>query len=119
MTIMLLPIKNFSHSAILVVASMLATTPAMGVDLVCSGQQMGELFVNTETGTVTISAKETLKVEVATETSNYRFEFKGKINKFKAVINRTNGQIILDAACTPMCWGGPIYGDCVPVKAMF
>jgi len=119
MTTMLLPIKNFTRHAILAIAAMLAITPAMAVDLVCTGQQMGELFVDTATGVVTISANETLKVEVATENSNYRFEFKGKKNKFKAVINRTNGQIILDAACIPMCWGGPIYGSCIPVKAKF
>jgi hypothetical protein len=99
--------------------AILAINPAKAVDLICTGQQMGDLFVDTTSGIVTFSANETLKVEVATENSNYRFEFKGKTNKFKAVINRTNGQIILDAACTPMCWGGPIYGNCVPVKTKF
>jgi hypothetical protein len=111
--------KNHICCLILGVIAILAITPAMAVDLICSGQQMGELFVDTASGMVTISANETLKVEVATENSNYRFEFKGKTNKFKAVINRTNGQIILDAACTPLCWGGPIYGNCVPVKTKF
>ncbi len=78
---------------------------------------MGELFVDTQTGIVTKSAEESLKVEMATENSNYRFNFRGKKSQFKALINRSNGQIILDEACMPECWGGPIFGTCKPVKA--
>lgn len=78
---------------------------------------MGEIFIDTVTGVVTKSAEETLKVEIATENTHYRFEFKGKKNQFKAVINRATGQIILDDACTPDCWGGPIFGICSVIKA--
>lgn len=119
MTPMLFLIKYFTRSFILVVTATLPTTPAFAVDLSCSGLQMGELFINTETGMVTKSAVETLKVDITTESSIYRFEFKGKKNQFKAIINRTNGQIILDEACTPECWGGPIFGNCTPVKVKF
>ena len=119
MTPMLFLIKNYMRGSILFVSAMLAITPALAVDLNCSGPQMGALFVNTESGMVTKSAEETLKVDITAEDSNYRFEFKGKKNKFKALINRTSGEIILDDACTPQCWGGPIFGNCTPVKAKF
>jgi hypothetical protein len=88
-------------------------------DLNCSGPQMGEIFIDTKTGNVTKSAEESLTVEVATENTHYRFEFKGKKSQFKATINRASGQIILEDACTPECWGGPIFGICTPVKAKF
>jgi hypothetical protein len=102
-----------------ILAAMLVTAPALAADFNCAGPQMGELFIDTQSGNVTKGAEETLKVEIATENSNYRFEFKGKKNKFKALINRANGQIELDEACTPECWGGPIFGTCTVVKAKF
>jgi hypothetical protein len=78
---------------------------------------MGDVFIDTTSGSVSKSAEETLKVEITTENSHYRFTFKGKKNKFKAIINRQSGQIVLDEACIPECWGGPIFGNCIPIKA--
>lgn len=112
-------IPSFLAAATLATAAVLATSPASAVDLTCTGQHLGELFIDTASGEVTKDAAETLTLEVATTNTNYRFEFKGKINKFKAVINRATGQIILSDACIPTCWGGPIYGTCTPVKAKF
>lgn len=106
-------------SAFLVIANLLTCCSVWAADLNCSGPQMGEIFVDTKTGNVTKSAEESLTVEVATENTHYRFEFKGKKSQFKATINRANGQIILEDACTPECWGGPIFGICTPVKAKF
>lgn len=106
-------------SLIFMLLAMFTGIPAQAVDLNCSIPQMGEIFVDTASGTVTKGADETLKVEIATENSHYRFEFKGKKNQFKAIINRANGQIELDDACTPECWGGPIFGTCTVVKAKF
>ena len=100
-------------------STILASTPAFAVDFICAIPQVGELFIDTQTGNVTKGADEVLKVEVATESSHYRFEFKGKKNQFKALINRVNGLIELDDACTPECWGGPIFGSCTVVKAKF
>lgn len=105
--------------SILAAALLLAAWPACAVDLNCTGQQFGELFIDTASGEVTKNAEETMTSEVATTNTSYRFEFKGKINKFKAVINRASGQIILSDACLPTCWGGPIYGTCTQVKAKF
>lgn len=102
---------------ILVITSLFSCNIIWAADLNCSGPHMGEIFIDTTTGSVTKSAEETLTVEIATENSHYRFEFKGKRNQFKAIINRATGQIILDDACTPTCWGGPIFGTCTPVKA--
>jgi hypothetical protein len=110
--------KHASLSIILVTA-ILASAPARAVDFSCSGPQMGELFIDTTTGNVTKGAEESLKAEIATENSHYRFEFKGKKSQFKALINRANGQIMLEDACMPECWGGPIFGTCTPVKAKF
>lgn len=93
--------------------------PAQAADLNCVIPQLGELFIDTESGEVTKDADETMKAEIASSNTSYRFEFKGKINKFKAVINRGSGQIILSNACAPECWGGPVYGTCEPVKAKF
>jgi hypothetical protein len=104
---------------IFMLTAMLAANNTLAADFNCTGPQMGELFIDTTSGNVTKGAEETLKVEIATDNSNYRFEFKGKKNKFKALINRTNGQIELDEACTPECWGGPIFGTCTVVKAKF
>ena len=78
---------------------------------------MGELFIDTTAGKVTKSAEESLTVTMTTENTHYGFSFKGKSSKFKATINRANGQIIMDEACTPECWGGPIFGNCATVKA--
>jgi hypothetical protein len=103
--------------ALLLLAATFATAPATAADFLCTGPQMGDIFINTESGNVTKSAEETETVEIATENSHYRFEFKGKKNQFKAIINRGTGQIILDDACLPECWGGPLYGTCTPVKA--
>ena len=102
---------------ILVITSFFSCNTTWAADLNCTGPQMGEIFIDTTTGKVTKSAEESLTVEIATENSHYRFEFKGKRNQFKAIINRATGQIILDDACTPSCWGGPIFGTCTPVKA--
>lgn len=112
-------VKNYTACSMLAVTSLLVAAPIMAADFNCSGPQMGELFIDTATGNVTKGAEETLKVEIATENSHYRFEFKGKKSQFKALINRANGQIELDEACTPDCWGGPIFGTCKPVKAKF
>jgi hypothetical protein len=103
----------------LLLGAMLVTAPALAADFYCTGPQMGELFIDTKTGNVTKGAEETLTAEIATENSHYRFQFKGKKNQFKAIINRANGQIELDDACTPECWGGPIFGTCTVVKAKF
>lgn len=105
--------------SIFLLGSILASTPALAVDFICAIPQVGELFIDTQTGNVTKGADEVLKVEIATENSHYRFEFKGKKNQFKALINRANGQIELDDACTPDCWGGPIFGICTPIKAKY
>ncbi len=99
--------------------TVMLSLPAQAADLNCVIPQLGELFIDTENGEVTKDADETMKAEIATSNISYRFEFKGKINKFKAVINRGSGQIILSNACAPECWGGPIYGTCEPVKAKF
>ena len=114
--------KNIKGRAALVFfmfAAMLATGTTHAVDFNCAIPQVGELFIDTQTGNVAKGAEEVLKVEIATENSHYRFEFKGKKNQFKALINRANGQIVLEDACTPECWGGPIFGTCTPVKAKF
>lgn len=103
--------------AILATATFFSCSPTWSADLNCSGPHMGEIFIDTTSGKVTKSAEEFLTVEIATENSHYRFEFKGKRNQFKAIINRATGQIILDDACTPECWGGPIFGTCTQVKA--
>lgn len=105
--------------SILMVTTLFFCTPALAVDFVCTGPQMGELFVDTTTGKVTKSADESLTVVIITENSNYGFSFKGKTSQFKATINRATGQITLDDACTPQCWGGPIFGSCTPVKAKY
>lgn len=112
-------LKAHAACAIILIASTLVTAPGFAADFICTGPQMGDLFIDTQTGSVTKSAEETQTVEIATENSNYRFEFKGKKNQFKAIINRANGQIILDQACTPECWGGPIFGTCSTVIAKF
>lgn len=108
--------KNVTRAA-LMLAAMLVSTQLVAADFNCSIPQMGEIFIDTTTGSVTKSAEETLTVTIATENSHYRFDFKGKKNQFKALINRSNGEIILDEACTPNCWGGPIFGTCTVVKA--
>lgn len=110
-------LKKSIARALLLITALTATAPILAADLYCTGPQMGEIFIDTTSGNVTKSAEEMLKVEVATENSHYRFTFKGKKSQFKAVINRQNGQIILDDACTPECWGGPIFGTCTPTKA--
>lgn len=112
-------IKHRAALVFFMFAALLATGPTHAVDFICAIPQVGELFIDTQTGNVTKGADEVLKVEVATESSHYRFEFKGKKNQFKALINRVNGLIELDDACTPDCWGGPIFGTCTPVKAKF
>lgn len=104
---------------IVATALFLAAAPVFAADLNCTGPQFGELYVDTASGEVTKNAEETMTSEVATTNTSYRFEFKGKINKFKAVIHRGSGQIILSDACLPTCWGGPLYGTCTPVKAKF
>ncbi|HUX90755.1 MAG TPA: hypothetical protein VMV48_08705 [Gallionellaceae bacterium] len=104
-------------ASILVALAISITSQAVASDLVCTGPQMGEIFIDTKTGKVTKGAEESLTVKIATEKSLYGFVFKGKISQFKATINRTSGQIILDEACTPQCWGGPIFGNCTNVKA--
>ena len=114
---MLLIVKHRPAYLLAFASVMLLAVPAHAVVLNCSGPHMGEIFIDTATGSVTKSAEETLKVEIATEDSHYRFQFKGKKNQFKALINRASGQIIMDDACTPECWGGPIFGVCIPVKA--
>jgi hypothetical protein len=110
-------IRHSLAGIILVFTPLFLYNTAWAIDLNCSGPQMGEIFIDTTTGNVTKSAEETLTVEIATENSHYRFEFKGKKNQFKAIINRATGQIILDDACTPTCWGGPIFGTCTVIKA--
>ena len=109
--------KNPVTVSLLMVAAITISTQAMSADLVCTGPQMGEIFIDTQTGKVTKSAEESLTVKIVTEKSHYGFAFKGKSSHFKATINRANGQIILDDACTPQCWAGPIFGDCKTVKA--
>lgn len=109
---------NKQHLAFLLL-TIFVGTPVQAADFNCAIPQFGELFIDTANGEVTMNAEETMTSEVATTNSNYRFEFKGKKNKFKAVINRSNGQIILSDACTPDCWGGALYGTCTPVKAKF
>jgi len=104
-------------ASIIVVATLCISTQAIAADLVCTGPQMGEIFVDLTGGKVTKSADESLSVVITTENSNYSFVFKGKTSKFKATINRANGQITLDDACTPECWGGPIFGTCTAIKA--
>lgn len=115
--------KNPARAALIPIlmamAAVPASFPASAADLNCVIPQLGELFIDTTSGEVTKDADETMKAEIATTNTNYRFEFKGKINKFKAVINRASGQIILSDACTPTCWGGPMYGSCSQVKAKF
>lgn len=111
--------NNRIASSIFMVAAMLLTVATPAADFACSGPQMGELYIDTKSGNITKGAEETQKVEIATENTNYRFEFKGKKNQFKALINRANGQIEMDDACTPECWGGPIFGTCTVVKAKF
>jgi hypothetical protein len=106
-------------TSMLMVAALFFTTRAAAIDLVCIGPQMGEIFVDTATGKITKSADESLTVVITTENSNYGFLFKGKTSQFKATINRANGQITLDDACTPQCWSGPIFGTCTPVKAKY
>lgn len=108
---------SLSGTILLLIPLFACYNTVWAADLNCSGPQMGEIFIDTTTGNVTKSAEETLKVEMATENSHYRFEFNGKRNQFKAIINRATGQIILDDACTPTCWGGPIFGNCTVVKA--
>lgn len=108
--------KSIVHT-LFMMSAIFATFPIIAADLYCTGQQMGELFIDTTAGSVTKSAEETLKVEIITENSHYRFVFKGKKSQFKAIINRQNSQIILEEACTPDCWGGPIFGTCTPIKA--
>lgn len=110
-------IRHSLTGVILVITSFFSSHASLAVDLNCSGPHMGEIFIDTISGKVTKSAEESLTVEIATENSHYRFEFKGKRNQFKAIINRATGQIILDDACTPECWGGPIFGTCTQVKA--
>ena len=112
-------IKHRAALVFFMFAALLTTGPTLAVDFICAIPQVGELYIDTETGNVTKGAEEVLKVEIATEKSHYRFEFKGKKNQFKALINRANGQIELDDACTPECWGGPIFGTCTVVKAKF
>lgn len=112
-------ITNRAVASMLMIAAVFISTQATANDLVCTGPQMGEIYINTQTGKVTKSAEESLTVIVATENTHYGFVFKGKISQFKATINRANGQIILDDACTPQCWGGPIFGNCTSVKAKF
>lgn len=110
-------IKNQALALILVAMSIFFTSQAMASDLVCTGPHMGEIFIDTKTGMVTKSAEESLKVPIVTEKTHYGFVYKGKISQFKATVNRATGQIILDEACTPQCWGGPIFGSCTNVKA--
>lgn len=110
-------IRHSLSGAILLLTPFFSYNTVWAIDLNCSGPQMGEIFIDTTTGSVTKSAEETLTAEIATENSHYRFEFKGKRSQFKAIINRATGQIILDDACTPTCWGGPIFGTCAVVKA--
>lgn len=111
--------KDCLARSIFLLTALLAATPALSADFICAIPQVGELYIDTQTGNVTKGAEEVLKVEIATENSHYRFEFKGKKNQFKALINRANGQIQLDEACTPECWGGPVFGICTPIKAKF
>ena len=115
--------KNYltyrTATAILILTATSFFTQAKAADLACTGPQMGEMFINTTTGIVTKSAEESIKVKVSTEKSHYRFVYKGKISQFKATINRATGEIILDDACTPQCWGGPIFGICTTIKAKF
>lgn len=106
-------------NAICMMTALFTSAQAMAIDLVCIGPQMGEIFVDTTTGKVTKSADESLTAVISTENSNYGFEFKGKNSQFKATINRANGQITLNDACTPQCWGGPIFGTCTPLKAKY
>lgn len=103
--------------AIFAAISMVMAASALAADLNCTGPQMGDIFIDTTSGNVTSSAIETLTIPVTTENSHYRFEFNGKKIQFKASINRASGQIIMDEACTPTCWGGPIFGTCKLVKA--
>jgi len=108
---------NLTVTTILIMTALLFANRAAALDLVCIGPQMGEIFVDLTGGKVTKSADESLSVVITTENSNYSFVFKGKTSKFKATINRANGQITLDDACTPECWGGPIFGTCTAIKA--
>jgi len=110
---------NLTVTTILIMTALLFANRAAALDLVCIGPQMGEIFVDTTTGKITKSADESLTVVISTENSNYGFSFKGKASQFKATINRATGQITLDDACTPQCWGGPIFGTCTPVKAKY
>ncbi len=114
----MLPIVKY-HSAcfLLLAAFVLLADSAHAVDLNCTGPQMGEIFIDTKTGSVTKSAEETHIVEIVAENSHYRFHYKGEISQFKASINRESGQIIMDEACLPKCWSGPIFGVCTIVKA--
>lgn len=110
---------NFTNqiaAAILTVTTLIISAQSIAADLVCIGPQMGEIFIDLATGKVTKSADESLTVVIATENSNYSFVFKGKTSKFKATINRSNGQMTLDDACTPECWGGPVFGTCTAFK---
>lgn len=108
---------NATITLILLLVAMVISVQANAVDLVCSGPHMGEIFIDTTNGKVTKSAEETLTVVITTENTHYGFIFKGKTSQFKATINRANSQIILDDACTPQCWAGPIFGNCTSVKA--
>lgn len=110
-------ITNRIITATLLASALFMSAQTTAADLVCTGPQMGEIFIDTTAGKVTKSADESLTVEIITENSNYGFVFKGKTSKFKATINRANGQITLDDACTPQCWGGPIFGTCTAIKA--
>lgn len=114
-----LDLKKYAIPAVLMIGATLLSFPTMAIELHCTGPQMGEIFVDTTTGNVSKSAEETLKVEISTENTHYRFVVKSKLNQFKAIINRQTGQIILDDACIPACWGGPIFGTCTPIKAKF
>ena len=113
------PARAVLFPILMAMAIVLASQAASAADLNCVIPQLGELFIDTATGEITKDADETMKAEIATTNTNYRFEFKGKINKFKAVINRASGQVILSDACTPTCWGGAMYGTCSQVKAKF
>ena len=110
-------LKKCTSHALFTIAATLMAVPVLAADFNCTGPQMGEIFIDTTSGNITKGAEETLTVKITTENSLYRFEFKGKKSQFKAIINRANGQLILDEACTPECWGGPIFGTCTPIKA--
>jgi hypothetical protein len=112
--------RNKIFAAIILV---IITGPCLAVELGCTGQTLGQFFINTETGDLTRGGQ-TQKVGVIADDAHYGFTGVqwscvdhgcSVIKEFNISISRSTGQVTIDGEAWNGSYGPPLIGVCQPV----